>query len=86
MTTTALVKRNTQIVRDAMKKYTFSHMWTNKLAGGDRTVKCYGSSKEMRKAIKRALRNAGVEFEIRRGAAAAWHGERSTIVQVPCNW
>ena len=87
MKTISLVKRNTQIVRDAMKRYTFSSMWTNKLANNRRTVKCYGSSKEMRMAIKRALRAAGVsDFAIRRGADGPFGGKRSTIVDVPCNW
>jgi hypothetical protein len=87
MKTTTVVKRNTQIVRDAMKAHTFSHMWTNKLANNRRTVKCYGSSKEMRKAIKRALCAAGVfDFEIRRGDVGPFGGKRATIVEVPCNW
>jgi len=86
MTTTVTI-RNSQIVRNAMKQFTLSQLWTNKLVNGNRTVKCYGSSKKMRKSIANALNNAGISrYEIRRGAKSFYADNRSTIVEIPCNW
>ena len=64
-------------VRRVMRSMGYNTIYTNKYKTM-RTVKCYGSSRELQDAIKLTLFALGIDVKIRTGVKY-----RSTIVQLP---